>query len=497
MKKIRLLIFILFMFMLIPSVYAENTVEEVDNILITPPLSGKKYVYINNMENYEITINDTSNFKVIERERSYIVIYNVPTSSKTYNNPYEVYWDKIGYYVNDEGKPVYLDAKLKVNKIMLKWANGISDSNYSYYNVAQVEKLGFIFYAKGYTSNFEEYFADIGNHEIFTITLYNDDGTELSNDLANSLYLQWDMYDLDVGDRTITKNQWIYDVDGTTPEFVESIKFNSGFDSKFYILKDSVLKISDNNTKYSATEFTGNDSGYTDQKPWDYSSVIAYQTSATAEAEWWGNECGTAIVAISNQLPYPTYNNPTKAVDNKVYKTGDKVDYTIKELFPYTDSHSKAKSIELIDTFDKALDISKLTYQVFDSNNKDVTKEWEKSIEGQTVTLKYIGEDTSAVYGEFTFKFNDLKVLSPNSSHETIKEKNITYKIIPNKATIKIVGANDNTTTKDTNIVNIKVRENNPQTGIKVDLIIKLLIIISISTISIYYLMNNKKLELK
>ena len=58
MRKIKLFIVVLFMFMLIPSVYAASTVEEVSNIKIPPLLSEKKFFYINNMKNYTITIND-------------------------------------------------------------------------------------------------------------------------------------------------------------------------------------------------------------------------------------------------------------------------------------------------------------------------------------------------------------------------------------------------------------------------------------------------------
>ena len=76
--------------MLIPKAYAANTVEEISNINIPPLLSEKKYVYINNMDNYTIKINDNANFEVLDKGNSYIVTQNIPTSNKTYNNPFEV-----------------------------------------------------------------------------------------------------------------------------------------------------------------------------------------------------------------------------------------------------------------------------------------------------------------------------------------------------------------------------------------------------------------------
>ena len=496
MKKIILFIVITLTLMLIPKAYAASTVEEISNINIPPLLSEKKYVYINNMDNYTIKINDNANFEVLDKGNSYIVTQNIPTSNKIYNNPFEVSWDKIGYYVDDNGKPVYLDAKVKVNKIILKWTDDISDSNYRYYSVGQVGSFGLELLGRGYDNDFKNYNANMGIHDYFTITLYNDDGSELNSDLANSLYLQWSISDLDMGDRTVTKNRRIYENDGVPTEFSESIKFDSGFDNKFYVINDSVLKITENNTKYIATESTSNDSDV--EKSIDFSTVVAYQTGASAEAEWWGCECGTTIVAVSNQYPYPTINEPIKSVEGDIYKVGEKVEYTINETFPYTDSHSKAKSIELSDSFDKALNISGLTYQVFDADNKDVTSEWKKTVSGQTVTLKYTGEDTTTVYGKFTFKFSDLRVLDPDSSHEVKKENGVEYKIIPNKAKITIVGANDDTSEKETNIVKIKVGEiTNPQTGMKITMIIGIIMTIVIGSISIYYFTNKKKIYLK
>ena len=167
--------------MLIPKAYAASTVEEISNINIPPLLSEKKYVYINNMDNYTIKINDNANFEVLDKGNSYIVTQNIPTSNKIYNNPFEVSWDKIGYYVDDNGKPVYLDAKVKVNKIILKWTDDISDSNYRYYSVGQVGSFGLELLGRGYDNDFKNYNANIGIHDYFTITLYNDDGSELNN----------------------------------------------------------------------------------------------------------------------------------------------------------------------------------------------------------------------------------------------------------------------------------------------------------------------------
>lgn len=450
------------------------------------------------MEDYSITLNDSNNLEVIEKDYSYIVIKNIPTSSMTYDNPYEIYWNKIGYYINDNGDPVYLDARVKINKIMLKWVDGISDSNYSYYAIGRVNSQGFDLVGRAYDSSFHGYSSDMGAHTYFSIDLFDDNGQELSSDIADSLYLQWTLSDLDVGDSTVIKNRSIFDNNGETPEFVESIKFNTGFDDKFYVLKDTVLKITENNRKFTGTEGTvnENDPNTHNQKTRDYSTVIAYQFGPSATAEWWGCECGTTLAAIFGGHPYPKISNPIKSVDGDIYSVGERVSYTINETFPYTDSYSKAKSFELSDTFDNALKINEVTYQVFDANNKDVTSDWEKNISGQTVSLKYIGEDTATVYGKFTFKFNNLIVLDPDSKHEIKKENGLEYKIVPNKALVTIVDSNDEISTKETNTVNIRVGDpNNPSTGVNFVLIVGIIMIIFIGSISTFRFVNKKKSE--
>ena len=193
MKKTIILILTLFMVMVVPNVYAASTVKEVSDINITPLLSGKKYVYINNMKDYTITIHDNNNFRVYTNAgTSHIALYNLPTTSKTYNNPYEIYWDKIGYYVDDNGNPVYLDAKVNINKIELKWVDGISRIAYPYYLVGRVNNSSYYLYNAGLDSDYKAYGSThTGNHDTITITLYNEDGSELDSNIADSIYLQW------------------------------------------------------------------------------------------------------------------------------------------------------------------------------------------------------------------------------------------------------------------------------------------------------------------
>ena len=174
MKRVKLFIIMILTIVFIPNVYAANTVDRISNIKIPPLLEGKKYVYINNMKDYSIKINDTNNFKTLKNNNdwSWVVIYKLSPGTKTYNNPYEIYWNKIGYYVDDNGKPVYLDAKVTINKIVLKWVDGLStfdDSNY--YEVTNVRNNGFELVSNAIDNEFEVKNSDTGIHSTFTFSL--------------------------------------------------------------------------------------------------------------------------------------------------------------------------------------------------------------------------------------------------------------------------------------------------------------------------------------
>ena len=102
--KYMLLIFILFM----PTMALAVTVTKISDINNPPALGGKKHFYITDMSNYEITINDTNNFVIIDDKYGYkktVAIHRIPSTKKTtYDNPYYITWKNIGCYIDDNNQ---------------------------------------------------------------------------------------------------------------------------------------------------------------------------------------------------------------------------------------------------------------------------------------------------------------------------------------------------------------------------------------------------------
>ncbi len=454
MKKIKLFMFILALFISMPYVYAESIVESVSDINNVPVLSGRKTIYITDTKDFKININDTDNFKIINDNE--IVIYNKPTKDTSYENPFSLTYNNAGYYINDAGDTVKINVIISATKIMLDTPNESYTDSADHYTIGEVHDKGFEakMYARNKSNSNVNIDPYVGNHMYLSFKIINADGTELPASIANNLAVPWTIYDLDIRDKSAGAVG-----NGFTSANVyrESIQFNTGFNNKFYVLDKTVLDISENNTKYSATQNTGNDLGATGQKGYEYSTVVAYQTAKNTTFEWWGTGCGTFINTRANSYDYPEYPNPVKSVSKEYYNIGDTVNYTVTQKFPYTIAENKATKIELIDEFDNALDISNITYKVTDANSKDVTSNWKKNISGQKITLTYTGSDTTQVVGLYNFTFNNLKILEPDNTHKSVTENKIYYKIIPNKANVKITSINNNEENKETNIVNIKV----------------------------------------
>ena len=80
---------------------------------------------------------------------------------------------------------------------------------------------------------------------------------------------------------------------------------------------------------------------------------------------------------------------------------------------------------KLTDTFDSALDVSKITYKVLDENNRNVTNDWALTVSKQTITLTYNKTAFTSVVGEYTFIFNNIKVLLPDNKHQIVRMSDI------------------------------------------------------------------------
>lgn len=416
MKKIYTIVVMLIV--LLPQVIYAYGVKEVNDFKNIPNISNRKNFYIVNMSDYEIKINDTKNFKRSRRTDSgiveSIVIYTRPKKSTAYNNPYYITWKNIGYYIDDNNNPVYLNARIIIDKVELTMTD-TSDKGAPYYDVGNIYPNSFALDSYSLDSNGKKR-SGCGIHYYFTFKLLNTNNTEISNELANSIYLRWKIADLDIHDATVTTDQY-----GKNRTFRESIKFNSGFYNDFYVIENTLLEVTNNNTKFIATKVTGN--AATDPSA-DYSTVVAYQIAKSASAEWWAsNGAGTSVSAVNYQYPYLISAN--KEANKKVYSAGDNVSYTIKQTFPFTISDNTAKSITLTDTFDSALDVSKIAYKVLDGNNRNVTNDWTLTVSKQTVTLTYNKTAFTSVVGKYTFIFNNIKVLLPNNQHQRVRMSDI------------------------------------------------------------------------
>ena len=101
---------------------------------------------------------------------------------------------------------------------------------------------------------------------------------------------------------------------------------------------------------------------------------------------------------------------------------------------------------------------------MFDDNDNDVTKFWSAvrtpGSTTRTIKLEHISNSSSGanINGTYKFKFSNLKVREPDSSHASEKEDGVTYKVIPNQATVTITTKNGSEPiSKTTNTVNVLV----------------------------------------
>ena len=413
-RKILLLIVTILLIIPVKNVYAYK-LNKISNINNAPRIKGKRTIYITNMNNYEVTIKDKKNFKKIGTT---IGIIEKLKSSKQYNNPYSVKYKNAGYYIDDNGDTVYVNVIVNANSVYIYLPRDYSNT-VDHYTCAYLNKSNFEIHTAARDRN--DIGISLGNnyvgqHSKLTFTIQKSDGTPLDSSIASNMMIPWYIWDIDVSD--VTTGISSYDHNKT---YVESIKFKSGFDNNTYVYNKSILYISENNSRYSATALTGD----TGQPASDYSTVVTYQTSPSATIEWWGSGCGTSLQIRASSFDYPYMKNSTKEANKNKYNVGETVSYTIKQKFPYTISSNMAKSIILTDEFDKDLDISKITYKVLNKNNTDVSNSWKLNKSDQKVTLTYKETNFTNVIGEYTFIFDNIIIKKPSGNHQTIKMSEI------------------------------------------------------------------------
>ena len=456
MKKIlkRLFVF-LFLFVGVMGSVSAATSKEISNVNKAPTLDKNTYkqVFITNVKNGKLEVVDTTNFekkhwtqqepaKDIMGEA--VAFKSKPTvSGKEYSNVANVKYDKIGYYIGKDGSKVDVDAVITIDKVNVTLPAGQYTGSFDGQSIARIYNSGYFdLHTGNYHNaslngdangiNFYPFVgASLGLKIDVSFKLIADDGNELPFD---KVQLKWVFADIDQLDHSVANyTEKIYN-----GQFTESIKFVSGFADTFYLQTGSKLKKSESDTRYTGTTPTGDDG----EPAMSLSTVSGYQTSPVAKFTWWGSGCGTGMVALTSD--YPIIDKPVKSVEKEYYTKDENIEFTVKQLFPHTEASNKPKSIAMYDEFDKALDISKISYKVYDKSDKDVTSDWKISKDGNKVTLTYSGSDTSKVEGNYTFKFNNITVGNITEGYKTVVKDGSVYIEVPNKART-LITENDGT----------------------------------------------------
>ncbi len=472
-KKIILIIFIIFG-IFIPKKCMAAGIVRLNDINNPPVINNRETIFIYNFNSStckpeNVSTNNSSIIykRIINKNKyeMYIILdkmnnYSIGNNKYLFKNSdgsplFTVNCVKAGYYVNENGEKKDVDVKISYNEVELYAPVYNRNSNQKYYNVATISASAFNAEANLSDKNFASA-GNFGVHQKVTFEIVNTGTNSLDSEISNKMMIPWKMRDIDVRDNLCSEPgiiryleqseyQVINDLNnkniktkyepgyGKSCTYREAIKYNeSDFYRDFYIKNDSFLDISNNNTKFSATNGTNNtDYPFSE----DYSTVIAYQIKPKATIEWWGSGCGTNIRLTNDTASYPFYVPPKLKISNiksgnntknvntskaKV-KTGDTITYVMTQDFPYVVNKNAAKSITISTTFDNALDISKINLKVAGKiNNK-----WKLDKNGQKVTIKYTGKDTEKIIGVYTFTLSNIKVKKPDNKHAVIKENSI------------------------------------------------------------------------
>lgn len=424
-KKYRLILLLL-LILVTPGICYAGTINYTDDIT-HPPRVNKKYpIYITTSDGAVpvVTINDKEHFDIYKKK--YIVIKKLPTDGNqdlfvfTNKNNYSegvfsLYYKNIGFFIDKNKDIKQVSIKVTVNEVEQEIYTAGDINNISVNRIFQFAGWGiFSTYSQQVNKNDDN--ISLGTHMKMTLKVLTEDGDDLPSYIANDMYVPWYMQDIDI----VSKSKG--------GKYKESIQFDDGFSDMFYLYgkgDDKTLLITTESPngymKFISTKATG--SG--EQPPPIYSTVVAYQVQPEAVVEWWGRGCGTAY-KLAFSTGYPELQSSTKSSDKLTYAVGEKVSYTIKQVFPVITSANAPKRIRVIDNFDSALDIRNIQYRVTDSNGNNDSNNWQLSKEGNRAILTYSGNNFLNVAGNYTFEFYNIVVTAPDSAtHRTVLGKDI------------------------------------------------------------------------
>ena len=392
---------------------------------------NREYVYLTDIEKIpSITINN-SDFKTGKSSTGAIFIYtsasHVPTTTghsaaKVWNNVASFTYKNAGYLGKDKTKSVDLILTLDKVVCMRGWYTRLDNANYPYYSPAGVEpSVGL--WAHSYCHNSKYEYLDFSPYTVenWSIKLVDKSGNIVNNSVLVQTYKDIDVYR--------KSNDTSY-----TPTFAEGFVLLSGFAKDTYLRKDYQLDIynAENmaNSAYRATTPKMSDS-YDYQPHWFVAAIL----DGSAKLQWAGEDCGS-LIANSVITTYPTPDKPTKSVDKSVVKPLEEFNWTVTMDYPDTNVANAPSTVKVTDTFDDILEIKSDKIKVYDKNDKDVTSEWSKTIEGQTVTLT--ANNPALVSGKYRYVYPTVVKKGVLDGKTLVVVDGMTYAEIPNTATVSI-----------------------------------------------------------
>lgn len=213
-------------------------------------------------------------------------------------------------------------------------------------------------------------------------------------------------------------------------EWREQVRLDSGFTDTVYLSNNTKLDRdaldSSGNTWFVATQPDNN----------SFLSGFAATTQGSQSSfTWRGTGCGTYFTKYYPNYPSSSLRAPVKSASPERVEWGDSASFQIEQTFPYVTSSNKASSIVFTDELDPTFDASAAVVKV-SAGGKDVTSEWDVSIQGQKLTAA--AKDTAKVQGDYAFSITvPIRSDADFSGYEKSSDG---YWLIPNQAHTAVNG---------------------------------------------------------
>lgn len=227
----------------------------------------------------------------------------------------------------------------------------------------------------------------------------------------------------------------------------EGFQAVSGFDSDVYVSSDTLLIISENNSKFEGDGLKET----TDQR----NQVLFLMNEPEAVIRWQGLTCGTHITPLSlTGYPVP---GTDKTVDKTTAEAGESLHYTINTVFPAVTDDNAAKKIIVTDQLNDILDAENAVTHVY-KDGADADGEWNLKRSGQTVT--WTAKNPAGIQGSYRFtidvKIRDDLVLD-GREELYIASNGRVYYMIANSSGIEVTDQHKEKIVKDSDPVKTRV----------------------------------------